>query len=118
MLGVDLQRSAVLFVGCSHNCCIVPQIIVDAANAFGKDFAVVPCCVFPELFPHRFLTPTTDGPRTPVVSTEDFIVYLKHKAATNGAHSSTESRGCVVGTDTLGFAGRRVVVFRASTDVK
>ena len=29
--------------------------IVDAALAAGKPFAVVPCCVFPSLFPHRRL---------------------------------------------------------------
>lgn len=27
--------------------------IVDAAVRFGKPFAVVPCCVFPSLFPQR-----------------------------------------------------------------
>ena len=29
--------------------------IVDAALAFGKSFAVLPCCVFPNQNPHRFL---------------------------------------------------------------
>jgi hypothetical protein len=27
--------------------------IIDAALALGKSFAVVPCCVFPDLFPDR-----------------------------------------------------------------
>ena len=29
--------------------------IVDVACRLGKPFAVVPCCVFPRLFPHRRL---------------------------------------------------------------
>ena len=35
--------------------------VVDAAIALGKPFAVVPCCVFPELFPDR-RTPRTAPP--------------------------------------------------------
>jgi len=36
--------------------------IIDAALALGKPFAVVPCCVFPDLFPHR--RTRTGGPGT------------------------------------------------------
>ena len=36
---------------CWVRCLLQP--IVDAALAYHKDFAVVPCCVFPVLFPNR-----------------------------------------------------------------
>ena len=31
------------------------EIIVDVAQTYNKKFAIVPCCVFPKLFTHRFL---------------------------------------------------------------
>jgi hypothetical protein len=54
--------------------------IVDAAIELGKPFAVVPCCVFPELFPER-RTKDGDSVRTYV----QFLDYLgrqtpRHKA--------------------------------------
>ena len=48
--------------------------IVDAAIELGKPFAVVPCCVFPELFPER-RTKDGDSVRTYV----QFIDYLVAK---------------------------------------
>ena len=35
------------------------ELIVDAALKYGRPFAVVPCCVFPRLFPHRPQVRTT-----------------------------------------------------------
>ena len=48
--------------------------VVDAAIALGKPFAVVPCCVFPELFPARR---TADG--SPVRTYVEFVDYLVAK---------------------------------------
>ena len=48
--------------------------VVDAAIELGKPFAVVPCCVFPELFPER-RTKDGDSVRTYV----QFIDYLVAK---------------------------------------
>ena len=46
------------------------ELIVDVALKHGRPFAVVPCCVFPRLFPHR--------PR--VRTTADFCDFLLRKA--------------------------------------
>ena len=50
------------------------EAIVDAALALGKPFAVVPCCVFPELFPDRR---KPDGGE--VRAYVDFVEYLRAK---------------------------------------
>eukprot|EP00121_Abeoforma_whisleri_P010589 Awhi_evm1s9769 len=50
------------------------ELIVDEALKSGKPFAVVPCCVFPSLFPDRKLE---DG--SPVRTYEQFITYLLQK---------------------------------------
>jgi hypothetical protein len=50
------------------------EAIVDAALALGKPFAVVPCCVFPELFPDRR---RRDGAE--VREYVDFVEYLRAK---------------------------------------
>ena len=49
--------------------------IVDMALLLGKPFAVVPCCVFPFLFPNRRL----GNSDTPVVTYHQFLEYLKQK---------------------------------------
>lgn len=51
------------------------QPIVDVALKHGKPFAVVPCCVFPSLFPHR-KTPSGQTVRT----INEFVDYLVAKA--------------------------------------
>ncbi|KAK3237550.1 hypothetical protein CYMTET_52384 [Cymbomonas tetramitiformis] len=48
--------------------------IVDAALDLNKPFAIVPCCVFPSLFPERRLQ---DG--SPVSTFPEFIQYLEEK---------------------------------------
>jgi len=48
--------------------------LVDAALRSNKPFAVVPCCVFANLFPDR-----RNADNTPVVSYHDFIAYLQAK---------------------------------------
>jgi hypothetical protein len=50
------------------------ELIVDAALEAGKPFAIVPCCVFPRLFPHRTL-PTGEQVR----SLDSFLSYLQLK---------------------------------------
>eukprot|EP00873_Tetraselmis_striata_P038309 jgi/Tetstr1/458573/TSEL_044976.t1 len=52
----------------------VTEAIVDAALQLCKPFAVVPCCVFADMFPDR-LTPAG----RPVRSYEDFLSYLRAK---------------------------------------
>ena len=48
--------------------------IIDAALRLNKPFAVVPCCVFPDLFPERV---ARDG--APVRSYAQFLEYLRSK---------------------------------------
>jgi hypothetical protein len=48
--------------------------IIDAALRLNKPFAVVPCCVFPDLFPERV---GVDG--APVRSYAQFLEYLRSK---------------------------------------
>lgn len=52
--------------------------LVDFALMHDKSFAVIPCCVFPELFPFRFFT-TPDGKQVPVRTYEQFCQYLMQK---------------------------------------
>jgi hypothetical protein len=65
------------------------ELIVDAALKYGRPFAVVPCCVFPRLFPHR----------PQVRTTADFCDYLLRKGT-----------GLEVGF--LPVMGRNKVIFR------
>ncbi|ETO29359.1 hypothetical protein RFI_07765 [Reticulomyxa filosa] len=54
--------------------------IIDTALLFNKPFAVLPCCVFPNSFPHRrILDPLTGKLDKPVHSHQDFITYLLNK---------------------------------------
>jgi hypothetical protein len=50
------------------------EAIVDEALKCGKPFAVVPCCVFPKLFPHR-----TTPDKNLVMTLDQFILYLMAK---------------------------------------
>jgi hypothetical protein len=68
------------------------ECIVDAALELNKPFAVVPCCVFPSMFPNR---KTRDG--NVVTSQKEFVQYLLDKD--NGIKVSFlnfEGRNCVV----------------------
>lgn len=55
--------------------------IIDTAIARNKPFCVVPCCVFPSLFPDRVHPETA----APVVSHQDFVDYLCAKRYESGA---------------------------------
>jgi hypothetical protein len=83
---IRILRSAVLFVGLHPD--QATEGIVDVAIQMNIAFAVVPCCVFPDLFPHR----------PNVKTTRDFVTYLQSK-----------SDG--VTRDFLNVNGRNVVVF-------
>mmetsp|Transcript_11642 Transcript_11642/g.17385 ORF Transcript_11642/g.17385 Transcript_11642/m.17385 type:complete len:250 (+) Transcript_11642:134-883(+) len=76
--------------------------IVDYAIKYGTRFAVVPCCVFPHLFPHRRISINQSEPliQRPVLSNRDFEQYLisKHPQSIRIAH--------------LNFQGRNAVIFR------
>ena len=52
---------------------------VDLALARGLPWAVVPCCVFPALFPRRRV-PGADGAPVPVRTYGDFVRYLALKS--------------------------------------
>jgi len=73
------------------------EAIVDAALLYGLPCAVVPCCVFPHLAPHRRLP----GGKA-VTATEDFVKYLELKI------------GAASGVTSLNFTGANTVVFSAA----
>jgi 16S rRNA G966 N2-methylase RsmD len=89
---LQLLRSSALLIGMHSD--QVTESIVDAALALNLSFAVVPCCVFPHLFPHR---KKPDG--STVTSTQGFIEYLQEK------HPSITK--CY-----LPFNGQNVVLYR------
>jgi hypothetical protein len=72
----------------------VTDAIVDTALRLGKPFAVVPCCYFPTLFLHRRLRGGE-----PVTQFHHYVAWLVEK-------------GVGIKTETLGFGGRNVVVYR------
>lgn len=62
------------------------EAIVDAALFYNKPFVIVPCCVFPNLFNHRFITVrdtdeagNSECRRIPVRTHEQFCEYLLNK---------------------------------------
>ena len=80
---------------------------IEVALALGKPFAVVPCCVFAKLFPHRSLPPLhtdddDDAPGTassrPVKTYDDLIQYL-------------QSLDPSIQSTTLPFDGRNIVLY-------
>lgn len=92
------STSGELLAGCSVLVGMHPdqvtEPIVDTALRLNKAFAVVPCCVFPNLRPDRR---TATG--EPVVEYDDFIDYLCAKSED-------------IQVARLGFQGRNQVVFR------
>lgn len=89
---LELLETCSLLVGMHPDQATEP--IVNAALKYNKPFAVVPCCVFPNLFPDRKLR---DG--TEVVQYEQFVQYLCEKAEG-------------VRVDFLPVEGRNQVVYR------
>eukprot|EP00927_Polykrikos_kofoidii_P085710 TRINITY_DN938_c0_g1_i2.p1 TRINITY_DN938_c0_g1~~TRINITY_DN938_c0_g1_i2.p1 ORF type:complete len:619 (-),score=99.31 TRINITY_DN938_c0_g1_i2:571-2391(-) len=67
--------------------------VVDLALAFGRPFAVIPCCTFADDFPERRLT---DG--RPVRTYDDLVAWLQ-------ARSPSSEKAF------LGFHGKNLVVF-------
>ena len=55
------------------------EAIVDAALRYRKPFVVVPCCVFPRLFPQRTVREEETGRHVQVRSHEQFCRYLVDK---------------------------------------
>lgn len=91
-----LLKSAVLVFGMHPDEATEP--IVDVAMKWNKNFAVVPCCVFPTLFKERRLK---NG--DPVVLYHDFLTYLKEKI------------GDGVEMDHLKMEGKNKVLFRITS---
>ena len=90
---LDLVKNCSILIGMHPDEATEP--IVQAALLHNKPFAVLPCCVFHHLFPHR---------RTPsgaeVKSTSEFIEYLVSLDPVR------------IKTARLGFVGSNVVVYR------
>ena len=70
------------------------ELIVDAALKYGRPFAVVPCCVFPRLFPQRRL-----AGGGAVRTTAELCAYLLEKTPD-------------LETDFLPLTGRNKIIFR------
>mgnify|MGYP002631119903 FL=1 len=79
------------------------ESIVDFAKKFGKPFAVVPCCVFPALFPDRHEL-TRDDTRIPVTERRQLVQWLADKTKGEVAH--------------LGFEGANAVVYSKTPPTK
>jgi hypothetical protein len=93
-----LAEQPAFFAGCSLLIGMHPDeatdCIVDTACALGKPFAVVPCCVFADVFTDR----RVEG--KPVRTYSDLVAYLTAKA-----HPQPVRRVC------LPFVGQNTVVF-------
>ena len=88
---VELWQKCSVVVGMHPDEATEP--IVDLCLGSGKAFAIVPCCVFPDMNRHRKLA---DGSQ--VRTREQFLCYLQAKDAG------------IMRTD-LPFPGRNVVLF-------
>ena len=88
----DALRRCSLLIGMHPDQATEP--IVDFALAHGKPFAVVPCCVFPQLFAARRRAGGGE-----VKTYEEFVEYLKEK--------DPSIRSCF-----LPFQGRNLALFR------
>ena len=91
--------SEMILVGLHPDQCT--ESIVDAALQSGSSFAVVPCCVYPDLFPNRHYW--VDGKLLPVRTYDEFLKYLMQKD--NGIKMSTlpiEGKNVVLYKDCIG----------------
>lgn len=74
---INLVKQATCVVGLHPDECT--EDILDVALLYNKSVAIVPCCVFPSLFPTRQLqVPNTQGSRI-VRTYNDFMQYLLEK---------------------------------------
>jgi len=89
-------QSSSLLIGLHPDECT--EDIVTVALQYDKPFAIVPCCVFPGLFPTRFVASTQDGTARFVRTYDDLMQYLLLK----------DER---IQTTTLPFEGRNQVVY-------
>ncbi len=99
-----LLRNSSLLVGMHSD--QATESIVDEALRHKKPFAVVPCCVFPSMFPGRYITSDEDHEgkkQKPVISYDDFVQYL-------------ESKHDKIRKENLCFFGRNVVLYMTAED--
>ncbi|EJK65276.1 hypothetical protein THAOC_13883 [Thalassiosira oceanica] len=75
------------------------EAIIDVALKHGLPFAVVPCCVFADLYPNRKLWSEEQGGEIPVRTYEQFIEYLLAKDKS-------------LRIETLPFQGKCNVIYR------
>lgn len=92
-------RKSSLLVGMHADASTEP--IVQLAQKYNKSYAVVPCCVFPNLFKDRKVV--IDGVCRDVRSYEEFVEYLS---------ASDRAERC-----TLKFDGRNVCIFERSREL-
>jgi hypothetical protein len=69
-----LVKQASCLVGLHPDECT--EAILDKALLYDKPVAIVPCCVFPHMFPDRYLA---GRPDVPVTTYDDFLQYLLEK---------------------------------------
>ena len=93
-----LVSSAAAIVGMHSDAATEP--IVDLAMRLGVPFAVIPCCVLPNLFPNRTVR-AGKGLRQNVRSYRAFCQYLLEKAPSSEPFQ----------TANLSFAGKNKVIF-------
>lgn len=108
----ELINSRLLLLGLHPDECT--EDIVDVALKYNLPFAIVPCCVFPDLFPSRQLTSTkknktntetfgqSEKEYLPVRNYSEFLHYLMGKSEK-------------FSMATLPFEGKNIVIYRKFT---
>ena len=113
--GQNLLGSCSLVLGMHPDQATEP--ILQYSMATGKPFAIVPCCVFPRLFPTRRFV-DEDGESKSVVGYAELVEYLLQKAGAGGGGGEGVEQlhrgNGVPRKATLGFEGANQVVFRIS----
>ncbi|ETO20347.1 hypothetical protein RFI_16868 [Reticulomyxa filosa] len=101
----SLQTNARL-LQCFQRCYLVVGLhpdqatepLVDLCLLHRKNFATLPCCVFPNLFPHRRFLPHSCSTPKPVITYVDFVQFLHYKSS-------------LIQSDFLNFQGRNKILF-------
>ena len=93
-----------------HHHIVNVEPIVDLARLLGVPFAVVPCCVFPDLFPFRFLELPAAGKkpaRQRVRQYQSFVRYLLAKETAEGLGAARLGVLPFLGKNKVVYAGGR-----------
>lgn len=71
--------------------------ILQAAVTHRRPFSIVPCCVFPYLFPDRVFR-TEDGTEAPVADWEHLVEYIAQIGSADRSRLPFEGRNLVLYT--------------------